>query len=177
MSKNYNFNYKKTFPSNKLKDNRPTFYFRNDASKPLRAGGILFYKKINNEPYFLMIDNTYSKWIEDIGGKTDEKDININSTIIREVDEETNSLINKNYVTMELSKNCTKLYCKYSKYILYLIEADEYVSSLSTENFGDIELHTKFSRKIYWYSRDQLKKSNLNPRLDFEELKSFIDNI
>ncbi len=174
MSHNYNYN-KKTFPLNKTKDNRPTFYFRNDTSKPLRAGGILFYKKINNEPYFLMIDNAYSGYLEDIGGKTDEKDNNINSTIIREVDEETNSLINKEYVTMELLKNYTKLYCKYSKYILYVVEADDYVSSLSTENFSDVEIHTGFNRKIYWYSREQVKNSKLNPRLDFEELKSFIE--
>jgi hypothetical protein len=156
---------------------RPTFYFNSDNSKPIRAGGILFYKIINNEPYFLMIDNTYSKCIEDIGGKTDFNDKSINNTIIREVDEETNSLINKKCIYSVLFKNSKKFYCEYSKYMLYLVKADEYISNLTTESFGDIEKHTGFDRKIYWYSRDEIKKAKLNPRLNIKELSHFISNL
>jgi 8-oxo-dGTP pyrophosphatase MutT (NUDIX family) len=156
---------------------RPTFYFNNDNSKPIRAGGILFYKKINNQPYFLLIDNIYSKWLEDIGGKTDYNDKSINNTIIREVGEETNLLINKKCVYSVLLKNSKKLYCEYSKYLLYLVEADEYISNLTTENFGDVEKHTGFDRKINWYPRDQIKKTKLNPRLNIKELFQFIDNL
>lgn len=161
----------------KQKQDRPTFYFNNDNSKPLRAGGILFYKIINNIPYFLMIDNTYSKCIEDIGGKTDIDDKSINNTIFRELDEETNSLIGKNCINIDVLKKSKKIYCEYSKYLLYLVKADDYISNLSTESFGDKENYNGFDRKIYWYSRDDIKKAKLNPRLIIKELSEFIDNL
>jgi hypothetical protein len=60
-------------------DNRPTF--KTDNDEPIRAGGVLFYKKdsLTNQTKFLMQytlrENRYTKEIkkvyEDIGGKTD----------------------------------------------------------------------------------------------------------
>lgn len=167
--------------SNKFKkmivNNRPTFYFNGQQNMQLRAGGILFYKKINNQAYFLMIDNTYSKCLEDLGGKTDIKDNSIIKTIIREVEEETNQQIKSKNIYSILFKDSHKFYCEYSKYLLYVIKADEYISNLTSECFGDIEIHTGFDRKINWYSKEEFYKSKLNPRLNTPELKKFISSL
>ena len=161
----------------KQKDIRPTFYFDDDKSKPIRAGGILFYKIINNKKHFLFIDNKHSNWIEDLGGKTDIVDKSIMNTIIREVDEETNKLIKRRKIYECMFKESKKFYCEYSKYLLYCIKADEYISNLSSEDFGEIEFHTGFKRQIIWLSQDEIKKNKLNPRLHISSLNEFFISV
>ena len=161
----------------KEKPIRPTFYYNNDKTKNIRAGGILFYKTIDNLKYFLFIDNKYSNWIEDLGGKTDLQDKSIMNTIIREVDEETNNLIKKDKIYECLHKNSQKFYNEYSKYLLYVIEANDYISNLTTEDFGEKESHTGFTREILWIPQNEIKKFKLSPRLAIPELSKFFTNI
>ena len=63
-------------------DDRPTFYLDNNTECPIRAGGVLFYRKNpETENYDIML--IYSrKHYEDFGGRTDKKDKSIISSFI-----------------------------------------------------------------------------------------------
>ena len=39
---------------------RPTFYYNNDETKPIRAGGVIIYREINNKIQFLLIKKSYN---------------------------------------------------------------------------------------------------------------------
>ena len=106
-----------THNSIKNNNNRPTFYY---YDKPIRAGGILFYKITNNNKYFLVIEEKgkYS----DLGGKTEEYDENIYDTISREVYEESNGFFNKNEIYDMIIKKNNEEYLENAKYLLFIIE-------------------------------------------------------
>ena len=74
-------------PTTKKNDNRPTFMYNNN---PVRAAGLLAYVKINGRRHYLLRNEKKGRW-SDIGGKTDERDTDIISVIVREVTEETNN--------------------------------------------------------------------------------------
>jgi len=162
-----------TYDSNK----RPTFYFENDPTKPIRAGGVLIYKKYKDDIKFLLIrkltfgDNMH----EDIGGKTDINDIDIYDTISREVSEETNKVINCEIIKEQI-KNGTPLYVPFSKYLIYLVEANEEQIKLKPSSFGNEELHDSIKRKIYWiYAYNFIHdRYNFNPRMNNQTIKKFI---
>jgi hypothetical protein len=160
-------------------NNRPTFYYNNDNSKPIRAGGILIYRNINNINEFLLIKKNYNniERYEDIGGKTDINDINIYDTIAREVCEETNSVINQEIIKYQLSKS-SNIYIPHSKYLLYLIEANVYEKNLKSKYFGDKEIHDDINRTIVWIDINNYldNKLNFNPRMTSENVRSFIKN-
>ncbi len=169
--------------SNKLiikpKDNRPTFYYNNDLTKPIRAGGVLFYRiGLNNIVEFLLIENEYDKCFEDIGGKTDICDKTNIDTICREVDEETNKKISYDKMKEMINNNDNdNIYVESSKYLLYIIKSDDEIQNLSETDFGDIELHTGYKRKIQWVSKNDYLKKTLNPRLMNYSIKKFIEKI
>ncbi len=152
---------------------RPTFYIN---SSPIRASGVLFFRKINTSVELLMINNPYNNYFEDIGGKTDPKDKNIFDTVARETEEETNEIINIPKVkTMLTSKNNIKrFYIPQSKYMLYIIECDDELKNLTSEMFGNIEFHTGYERTIEWISKSQYFEINKNPRLIDRRLDRFI---
>lgn len=156
---------------------RPTFYFENDINKPIRAGGVLIYKKYKGKIKFLLIrkltfgDNMH----EDIGGKTDIDDIDIYDTVSREVSEETNKVINQDEIKEQIKKS-TPLYVPFSKYLIYLVEANETQMKLKPSSFGDEEIHDSIKRKIYWiYAYNFIHdKYNFNPRMNNQTIKKFI---
>ncbi len=149
-----------------ISDNRPTFYFNNDSKKPIRAGGILYFKRVNGKIFFLLIFNPWEKCkcFEDIGGKTDIVDLTIQDTISREVYEETNNLIEIN-LTKKLMENHESHYIENSKYNLYLIEASEDIKKLNKHDFGLVENHTGWERTIEWIPQENIKKIKLHKRL------------
>ncbi len=150
-----------------ISDNRPTFYHNNDLKKPVRAGGVLFFKKVNEKVYYLLIFNPWEKckWFEDIGGKTDMVDLKIEDTISRETHEETNNLIEVN-LTNKLLENKESHYIENSKYTLYLVEAPEEIKKLTKQDFGNIEHHTGWDRTIDWIPQENIKKIKLHKRLN-----------
>jgi 8-oxo-dGTP pyrophosphatase MutT (NUDIX family) len=158
---------------------RPTFYYNNDETKPIRAGGVIIYREINNKIQFLLIKKCYNNIdrYEDIGGKTDVNDITQYDTIAREVSEETNLVINQNVLKYQLSKS-SNIYVPYSKYLLYLVEANVYERNLKPKYFGDKEIHDDIDRTIVWVDIDSYldNKLNFNPRMTSEHVKSFIRN-
>jgi len=72
---------------------RKVFYI---GDKIVSAAGCLFYKKVNNDIYLLLIKYEDPNWplLDDFGGKVDIIDNTIEDTIIRELREETNNIIN-----------------------------------------------------------------------------------
>ena len=162
------------FSDSKMLAFRPTFYFNDEKTYPIRAGGVLIYKIINNRVKLLMIkkkDETY----EDIGGKTDLNDITELDTICREVEEETNMVINKNIIKYQLNKS-KNIYITNSKYLLYLVEANSYERNLKSTYFGTKELKDNIIRTIQWIDIDNLLENKLkfNPRICGSELKIFL---
>lgn len=84
---------------------RPTFSYNNDNTKPIRAGGVILYKRTNNNNIEILlikklISNIYQ--YEDICEKTDSLDSNILDTISREAEEKTNNVINKTIIKNQL---------------------------------------------------------------------------
>jgi len=161
---------------------RPTFNYLNDANMPIRAGGVIIYRKINNQIELLLIKKLISniERFEDIGGKTDKNDINELDTIARETCEETNSIIDEKIIKKQLkySKSCYNLK---SKYVLYFIKANKYEKKLTSTVFGNIETHDSIHRTIEWVNSKLIidKMINLHPRLllMINDIKKYILNL
>jgi 8-oxo-dGTP pyrophosphatase MutT (NUDIX family) len=130
---------------------RKTFYLDNDNEKPLRAGGVIIYRKTKEGKIELLLINSETrKKYEDIGGSTDEKDENIKMTIAREVEEETNKVISYGSMYRRLCENPPFIYSKNSKYIVYIIKASPTEEKLESELFGNREIHDDIPRVIDW---------------------------
>ncbi len=174
-------------------DNRPTF-FNNDENQPIRAGGVIFYKidTLTKQIKMLMqyterLDqrtNIKRHVYEDIGGKTDEIDNNINDTIIREVVEETNGIITKEIVQDYLDKENHKknqcYYLKHSKYYLILIEANKNIIDIDRRSYGKVEKNGK-QRQFHWIDATRLntKGTPFNQRiwLTRKEINGFFSKL
>lgn len=135
------------------KNSRVTMYVNDDDAKPVTAGGVLIYKKVNNKMMLLIIDcdGKYS----DIGGKIDPIDTDIYDGISREVEEETNGMIKREEIVERL-KTAPYTYVKGSKYVIYIVEASNKEKHLTKADFGDAETHDNLPRTIAWVSRDEL---------------------
>jgi hypothetical protein len=149
-------------------ENRPTFYYNNDKNKPIRAGGIIFYKKdeLTKQIKVLMqyterigIDGIKRNVYEDIGGKTDEKDLCINDTIIRETVEETNDIIKKETIKELLDKDNHYIYLKKSKYYLILVESNKIIVDINRRTFGKEEILSGKLRQFHWIDSNRFTSS------------------
>lgn len=139
---------------------RPTFYYRKNKDKPIRAGGILFYKKEEGNIFFLMINN--NGIYEDIGGKTDNLDKTIGDTIKREVFEESNGIIDD--IKINIS-NKRGYYNKSSKYLIYAIEADSALRERDCADYGECERHSEISRTFVWINKNNIKEIEIHTRI------------
>ena len=159
---------------------RPTFYYDNDEFKPIRAGGLIIYKIEQNKIKLLLIRTNFNniEVFEDIGGKTDSKDISFYETISREVGEETNNVINPNIIKNQLY-NADSIYISHGKYLLYIIKANNYEKKLDVIDFGNKEIHDNIDRTIEWVNVDDYinQTKNFNVRLHSNELKKYFINL
>lgn len=150
-------------------------------NKLVNACGLILYTKRDDDLYLLLIKNNKGKY-EDIGGKVENTDIDIYSTCLREVSEETNDLINRFSLKERLIdvKKCKIIYNYKSKYLIFLIEATDQEKMLSSEMFGDIENFSKKNRTVDWISLNNFKQfafsKNLNIRLMISNLFKSLDN-
>lgn len=154
-------------------------HLNNDETKPITAGGVLFYKNVDGKLMLLIIE-TKGKF-EDIGGKIDPNDEDIYHAVAREVQEETNKQILANNIIERLQK-APYVYVPRSKYVIYLVEASVNEKKLKRNDFGDEESHTKASRTIGWISREELTKpatiqSKMNWRLKTKVLFEKLNDI
>lgn len=123
------------------------FYFNNDERLKILAGGIILYRMKKNDIELLLIDSHGN--FEDLGGKSEKDDEEIYDMIAREAHEESNYLLDKESIKSRLKES----YCSYithSKYIVYLVEATKEEAELTTEKFGEKEIHTDIQRQIRW---------------------------
>ena len=159
---------KMTIPASKMTRptsnmTRPTFMTKDN--KPIRAGGILLYKKVEGKLFFLMIKS--ERGHEDFGGRTDYCDSNIIETVARETSEESNEVISKD-VIIKLIKNKIKkksgseAYIPICKYFLYIRESDKDYNPI---DFGEYEIHDNIKRDVVWFPFDEWDNSKINYRL------------
>ena len=157
---------------------RPTFNYKNEIAKPIRAGGVIIYKKINNDIFLLLIKKNidFFERFEDIGGKTDVVDTDEFDTISREVQEETNFIINQKIIKNQIINSNKSIYSFKSKYLLFFVKANKYEKKLITEQFGNAENHDSIERTIHWINIKLIINNNINlhPRLKLmgDELKN-----
>ena len=159
-----------------MADSRESFYTKDE--QPIRAGGCIFYRKIKNDIEILLINNKRNIFIknkpietfvfEDIGGKISHKDNMIEDMIAREISEETNNIITESLVmSLLVDREDDTIYHKSTKYLLYIVEANEEIAHLKTEDFGKKEVgeNTK-ERTFHWIKLSRFKKHiMLNYRL------------
>ena len=157
---------------------RPTFHYRFARSKPIRAGGVLYYKKVGDSIELLLIKRDDKDYYEDVGGKTSPEDKNVFDTVSREVDEETNKKMPYN-VVMDQIKKAPSIYVKNCKYILFLVEATPEQQLFTTEDFSNLETHENISRTIHWVdvSIYMDNKHEFNPRMKIDKLKEELNDI
>lgn len=160
-----------------MTDNRPTFLFKNQPKRFIRAGGFIYYRVNDyNEPEFLMIK--YRGRYEDFGGKTDACDTCIEDTVAREADEESNGIFKKKEILRILKKK-VGTYCRHSKYIVYICKSNK---NFNPEDFGEREYHDNIPRTVEWIPYKKLIdkdfiKQNLHIRLRFKYFFRRINNI
>jgi 8-oxo-dGTP pyrophosphatase MutT (NUDIX family) len=125
----------------------------------LGAGVILY-----NKDEILMQKIKGRNFWEDFGGRTDEEDKNVKEAAMREASEESNHVLNKNYLKRLISNNTDKCYylLQENKYFIIMI----YVSGkekrkLTSDIFGTREEHDGIDRKVEWVKRDV----KLHPRI------------
>ena len=152
------------------------FYFEDDETKPIMAGGMTMYKIENKAIYLLLVEKLGE--LEDLGGKTDTKDNTIYDTVSREVFEESNGVFDKNDIKNRLPK-AKYTYNQNSKYIIYIVQANDKEAKLTSDKFGDIESHNNKQRQIKWVSLKAfmnkiILKFKINHRL---KNKYFFDNL
>lgn len=146
---------------------RPTFYL---DEKPIRAGGVLLYR---GDYSFLMI---YSRGnYEDFGGRTDNIDTCIEDTVAREAEEESNGVLTREYVRMQLD-NGKIFYNSPSKYIVYIAEITE---NFDPESFGDIEIHDNIKRTVEWIPLEKILDGevSINPRIQTHQIKQYLETL
>jgi hypothetical protein len=140
-------------------NDRPTFYYKNNKKKPIRAGGILFYRArlVNNITHydFLLMYNKWRKTYEDLGGRTSEGDTSIQDTIAREIEEESNNIFNKEDIKKRL-KNQSHVYISNCKYLLYFLKVTDKEAQLKKSDFGKLEIYDNLERSISWLSSNKL---------------------
>lgn len=151
-----------------------TFYLNNDtgectqdkrscADVPVRACGILFYKKTEENKYeFLMIHNFVRKCYEDFGGKIDRKiDSTIYETAAREAEEESNGIFKKLEIINSLY-TCPFIY--HEMYLLFIVEIDKSFYNMNIKKFGRYEkddFKRRYPRAVHWISLDEFIKNDM----------------
>lgn len=153
------------------KDDRPTFYYEDDKEKPLRAGGVLFYR-LDKEEYKLLLIYSRDNY-EDFGGCTDNIDKDIKDTVSREVAEESNFVFSKKFILNNLDDK-KAVYIAKSKYVLYFIELEE---DYDPKVFGDKEYHDGFDRTVEWKSYDDFEDLKLNWRLNNWTVRNYMKDL
>lgn len=162
------------------KPKRPTFQYEQDnVTYDIKAGGILFYKIEDNSVKFLMIRNRDR--YEDFGGCTDNCDKNIQDTIAREVEEESNKLFSKSNILERMGKT-EPIINKTSKYLLYILKLVDHELQFTGNEFGTHETHDDIDRTVEIVDIDKFKDSDflyseVNFRLRFREFYINIFNL
>jgi len=129
------------------------------------AGGVILYRIKDGELQLLLMTNRGK--LEDLGGTSEKKDKDIFHTVAREVSEESNRLIDKKSILNRI-RNSEYILSRTSKYIIFIIKANDDESKLNSEQFGDREIHDDIPRTIDWVPASEfLKSETIKNKLNF----------
>lgn len=141
-------------------------YFNNNIEQPVRAAGVLIYKRVNGHLYFLMqlTEKTFKgvkrTVYEDFGGKIEAVDTDWRDIILREAVEESNGVLQHEELARRLNDDeiCKPYYNARAKYAFCLIPATEEEKSLTGAEFGCEENCGKFSiqRQVRWVNANDV---------------------
>ena len=159
----------------------------------ISACGCLIYKKTKgtslvqpSDPeasgklQLLLISYADPKWnkLDDFGGQVDENDETVDDTIARETSEETNGVINEEFITeqFENDDNYNVFYNAKSKYYVAVLEVgnDFYPD---TSVFGTLEETDKINRTIGWYDYLTVKNKMAVRLTSNIDLMTFLDEL
>jgi 8-oxo-dGTP pyrophosphatase MutT (NUDIX family) len=144
-------------------DSRPEFTYRGQYVK---AAGVLPYCKDK----FLFIRPTEKPdEIEPFGGKSDEKDTDIQDIAIREAREESNGILQ---FTKDQLTNC--VYFPASKYLLFFVD----INDCDPEQFGTKELHDNIPRTVQWLTYDEIvqyKSRKIDKKILLTKIRFILD--
>jgi ADP-ribose pyrophosphatase YjhB (NUDIX family) len=153
---------------------KKVFFYKN---MPVYAVGTLIYKKSpeNNEIEFLLVKNCKNKF-EDIGGKTENTDDNIYQTACREMEEETNKIVKGCDISERIKKTRNVVYNMKSKYLVFIIQANNNEEKLESSIFDNIEYFSKQKRTVEWVPFKIYKKYANEKMLNFRLMVKYLFN-
>lgn len=131
--------------------------------KPFYGGGVVLY---HGKKLLLQKIDGRDYW-EDFGGKTDKEDEDIIETAFREGKEESNEILNREFLEELIELNKKKCYylLQHNTYFIYVIYVPRIVKdSLTSKKFGESELHDNIKRKVEWVDKDV----KLHPRIRYK---------
>lgn len=135
---------------------RKAFNYKN---QPVLACGCLFYKYTNEGLQLLLISYKNIKWpdLDDFGGRVDLDDNDIESTIKRELFEESNGLIENDVVTSIFEgQKYKEFYTSKSKYYIIAVQVTDAFFP-ETNVFGTKEITDDIERTVKWYKYKEIK--------------------
>lgn len=155
-----------------MNKNKVRFHLNNQE---ICAGGVILYRMINSNIELLLIKSR-DKY-EDFGGKIDKGDVDIYDTIAREVKEESNNLIDYDSIMLRIKDTNNKpVYVKYSKYLVFILEANDLEKELTSEMFGTHEIHDNINRTVHWISMTDFLNLTERKEVNFRLInKPFFD--
>ena len=130
--------------------------------KEFFGGGIILY---HGKKLLLQKVDNRDFW-EDFGGRTDRKDKSILETSFREAKEESNGILNEEFLKEQIQKNKSKCYyiLNDNKYFIHMIYVTRKTKEeLNSSLFGSKECHDGINRKVEWVSKNGELK--LHPRI------------
>ena len=141
-------------------------------SRSIASGGVLMVKPSG---YVLLIKNTHPNWtlLDDLGGRTELSDQSIWDTIIREVEEESNGLIN---LAQSVLQQSPQVYVPASKYLCCLIKVDDHEYN-DTSIFGEREIADNILRTLHWMKYDDQLQQKMSHRLQSQDIIKEIKKI
>lgn len=161
-------------------DSRPTFYYKNDRNRKIRAGGILYYKFTEAKDDILLLMINCNGMYEDFGGKTDKNDECIEDTIAREAEEESNNIFVKYEVYRKIVFD-RPVYSWRLKYAVFIedIKELEIDHEPTPEEFGTYENHAQINRTVVWVPYSLLKQESfINEKLHYRlRFKKFFNKL
>lgn len=162
-----------------MSSERKIFYLDDDKEKPIIAGGVILYKIENDKIYLLLIDSRGN--YEDLGGKSIDTDESILDVVSREAHEKSNYLLDKDSIKKRLI-TAKSIYISQSKYVVYIIDSNDFESKLTTKNFDEKEVHNNIPRRIKWvpmeiFMRPEIIKHKVSARLKNKYFFDILKNI
>ncbi|CAL6068108.1 Conserved_hypothetical protein [Hexamita inflata] len=153
-----------------------TYNYQDNIEKPVKAAVILFYKQDKGMTKFLLVQRygdkkkiQHTSEYQDLGGKVEKCDNSIAHIALREALEEVRDManINEKRCMKQMQKAQSQFYVHNSKYLMYLIEADDIIENLKCdqlyyEPWEHDEKHGKTKCMLKWLTIDEVDNLVIN---------------